>query len=228
VAALNHWKTENFNGNQVTSIASKVRGRSMNDIGKESPADIELIQQTLDGQTESFGLLVCRYQQRLYNGLVHMLRDEAEAEDATQEAFVLALTKLDSFRNQSAFFTWLYRIAFNAAISRMRKKRPVLSLQQDLTDSGMKLRGDTERPEDRMCRAEDIELIRSGLSRLAEQHRAILVLREIEGLSYEEISKILKLPIGTVRSRLHRARLQLKEELDTLIGVDSSAFDGTA
>lgn len=202
----------------------------MNDIGlneSSSASDQELIQQTLDGQTDAFGHLVRRYQQRLYNGLVHMLRDEVEAEDATQEAFVLALTKLDSFRGQSAFYTWLYRIAFNAAISRLRKKRPALSIQNDLASAGKSLAGDGEQPEERISRQEDIALIQNALGQLLEQHRAILVLREIEGLSYEEIAEILKLPIGTVRSRLHRARLQLKTEIELIVGADSGAAPST-
>ncbi len=193
----------------------------MNETGDKLQADQELIQQTLDGNTEAFGQLVHRYQQRLYNGLVHMLQDAAEAEDATQEAFVLALTKLDSFRGNSAFFTWLYRIAFNAAVSRMRKRRPVVSLQRELIEGTSWFRNEAEQPEDRMKREEDVQLVQSALQQLIEEHRAILVLREIEEMSYEQISEILDLPIGTVRSRLHRARLQLKQEIESLVGEGS-------
>ena len=195
----------------------------MNEIGSSAVSDQQVIDQTLGGETEAFGHLVRKYQQRLYNSLVHMLRDEAEAEDATQEAFVLALTKLDSFKGQSAFFTWLYRIGFNAAISRMRKKRPSLSIQQDLSETAGMIPGVDSRPDQKICREEDVELVNKALGLLPEQHRAILVLREIDGCSYEEISEVLKLPIGTVRSRLHRARSQLKQEIEMLLGRNSSA-----
>ncbi len=202
------------------NMATSIR---MNEIGSSAVSDQQVIDQTLGGETEAFGHLVRKYQQRLYNSLVHMLRDEAEAEDATQEAFVLALTKLDSFKGQSAFFTWLYRIGFNAAISRMRKKRPSLSIQQDLSETAGMIPGVDSRPDQKICREEDVELVNKALGLLPEQHRAILVLREIDGCSYEEISEVLKLPIGTVRSRLHRARSQLKQEIEMLLGRNSSA-----
>ncbi|HMO16133.1 MAG TPA: sigma-70 family RNA polymerase sigma factor [Pirellulaceae bacterium] len=181
------------------------------------PKDEELIQSTLMGDADAYGQLVIRYQQRLYNSLVQLMRDTIEAEDATQEAFVLALRKLDSFRGQSSFFTWLYRIAFNSAVSRMRKKRPDLTSHQDMSKLEEWKGSSSELPEDRLNREENVLLVQTALGRLNEEHRAILVLREIDEMSYEDLSRVLDLPIGTVRSRLHRARLQLKQEIEFLM-----------
>ena len=94
----------------------------------ENRDDIELIQQTLNGRTEAFGDLIHRYQNRLYNGMVHLVRNEIEAEDVVQEAFVLAMTKLASFKGHSQFYTWLYRIAYNTAVTRIRRRKPTVSL----------------------------------------------------------------------------------------------------
>ena len=135
------------------------------------------------------------------------------AEDVVQEAFVLALTRLESFRGHSSFFTWLYRIAFNTAISHQRRKRPVVSVQRDLPDQGSTLSDQGTMPGDRLDQQERAAILMAALERLSQEHRAILVLREMEGLCYEEIADILDLPIGTVRSRLHRARSQLRCEM---------------
>jgi len=204
-------------------------------------SDEALIRLTIQGQSAAYGQLVKRYQRRLYHSLLQMLRDETEAEDATQEAFVLALVKLKSFRGNSSFFTWLYRIAFNAAISGMRKKRPQLMSDQELmaapygnVASFSDTRSDAESPETILQRREDVQMVQAGLARLADEHRAILVLREIEDFSYDEIAEILSLPLGTVRSRLHRARTQLKLEIERMLSesglpnpVENSPGGGT-
>ena len=96
--------------------------------------DQVLISQTLAGQTSAFGELVRKYQNRLFNGMVHMLRNEAEAEDVVQDAFILALTRLETFHGNSAFFTWLYRIAYNVAVSRIRRRKPTVSLTANAND----------------------------------------------------------------------------------------------
>ena len=183
--------------------------------------DQQLIRETLDGKPEAFGSLIQKYQNRLYNGMVHVLRNEVEAEDVVQDAFVLAYTKLNTFKGKSAFFTWLYRIAYNAAITRIRRRRPTVSLEGkdegqrlDFPDAG-------SAPSDRMQRDEQSVQLNQALEKLSEEHRSILVLREMEDMDYEAISEILDLPIGTVRSRLHRARGQLKEQLEIIMGSDA-------
>lgn len=184
---------------------------------KVKPSDIELIDNTLSGDQAAFGELVCRYQDRLYNMVTHTIGCAVEAEDVVQEAFVQAFTKLSSFRRDSAFYTWLYRIAINAAISRRRKKRPSISVEQHQEASGSEPMDDAEMPTERLEREESVAQVHTALDQLNEQHKAILVLREIEGFCYEEISEILDLPIGTVRSRLHRARSHLKEQLEPML-----------
>jgi RNA polymerase sigma-70 factor (ECF subfamily) len=177
--------------------------------------DQNLIRCTLAGQQEAFGQLVCKYQDRLYNGLVQILRSEADAEDAVQDAFVLAFTKLDSFQGKSAFFTWLYRIGYNVAISRIRRRKQTVSLSGD-GERQFDFESDGPAPADRMEQDEDSRQLTAALDRLSDDHRSILVLREMEEMDYDAISEVLDLPIGTVRSRLHRARSALREELESM------------
>jgi RNA polymerase sigma-70 factor, ECF subfamily len=175
--------------------------------------DARLIDLVLQGDSAAFGLLVRRYQDRLFTALVHIASSRDEAEDVAQDAFIQAYLKLSTFARNSSFYTWLYRIAFNTAISRRRRKRVENSIEQAKDAVGDEPADRGDMPHDRLMREERGELIRRALGEISEEHRAILVLREIEGCDYEEISRILELPVGTVRSRLHRARLQLKEQL---------------
>lgn len=179
--------------------------------------DSLLIEHALEGDAASFGLIVSKYQDRLFNSLFHSLGCREEAEDVAQEAFVAAYVKLSSFKQNSAFYTWLYRIAFNTAISRRRKKRPNRSVdsQKELTGSEPIDPGDT--PEGALERSERIDQVQTALQQLGDEQRSILVLREMEDCSYEEISSILEIPVGTVRSRLHRARAQLRDELKKIL-----------
>lgn len=180
--------------------------------------DSKLIAQTITGEVEAFGALVDRYQPRLFNAMVHFLRDKTEAEDVVQDAFVLAMTKLDSFKGNSQFYTWLYRIAHNVAISKLRKKRPTMSLDYGTNDDpspGFGIADDGGQPGDRLEKEEQIQILMKAMERLSEEHRSILILREMEGMDYEAIAGVLQLPVGTVRSRLHRARATLREIMET-------------
>ncbi len=179
--------------------------------------DQQLIQATLDGNSEVFGQLICKYQNRLYNGLVQMLRSESDAEDVVQEAFILAYTKLSSFQGNSAFFTWLYRIGYNVAITKLRRRKPTVSLENRDDETQFQLPGNTPLPDAELERQEQTEQLMEALDRLSEEHRSILVLREMEEMDYDAISEILDLPIGTVRSRLHRARSHLKQQLELIM-----------
>ena len=181
--------------------------------------DNQLIAKTIAGEQEAFGQLIHKYQPRLFNAMVHFLRNQAEAEDVVQDAFVLALTKLESFKGNSQFYTWLYRIAHNAAISKLRKKRPTMSLNQGTGDEqspGFSVPDDGERPGERMEKDEQIQCLMEAMERLSDEHRSILILREMEGMDYEAIAGVLQLPVGTVRSRLHRARGCLREMMETM------------
>jgi RNA polymerase sigma-70 factor (ECF subfamily) len=134
-----------------------------------------------------------------------------------QEAFVQAFVKLDTFQRSSAFFTWLYRIAFNAAISQRRRRKPTVSVEETREVSGREPIDNGRAPGDRLEQEERVDQVRRALATLSEEYRAVLVLREMDGCDYETISEMLDLPIGTVRSRLHRARMQMREELKTVL-----------
>lgn len=179
--------------------------------------DQTLIQATLAGDREAFGGLVLRYQDRLFNSLILVLGCEADAQDVTQDAFVQAFRRLDSFRGQSSFYTWLFRVGRNLAISRLRSRRKTASLSGH-DGSNLDLPGTEPGPDAPLEVAESIQQLQAALARLSEEHRSIVVLRELEGMDYDAIATALDIPVGTVRSRLHRARSQLKMELEA-IGV---------
>lgn len=182
--------------------------------------DLSLIEATLQGQTSAFGQLVQKYQDRLFNSLVYALGDPEEAKDVLQEAFVQALLKLESFHQCSSFYTWLYRIAFNIVASwRRRKRLDRVSLDQIRASSGQEPVDPAPDPEGHLDRDDCCRQVQEALQQLPEEYRTILVLREIEGYCYETIAEILNLPIGTVRSRLHRARCQLRQVLKQRIAL---------
>lgn len=182
--------------------------------------DFQLIDDALAGRPSAFGDLVLRYQDRLYNTLVHVTGSVDDARDLVQEAFVQALVKLSSFQRGSAFYTWLYRIALNLAISRRRRRKSTASLDEIRQASGDEPVGRLDAPADRLERQERAEQVQAALARLSEEHRSVLVLREIDGYCYEEIAEMLEVPVGTVRSRLHRARLMLRDELKEVLQED--------
>jgi RNA polymerase sigma-70 factor (ECF subfamily) len=182
-------------------------------IGGIVKEDSLLIDETLAGDPAAYGQLVQKYQDRLFNTLYHALGSREEAEDVVQDAFVQAYVKLENFQRTSAFYTWLYRIAFNVSVSRRRRKRPEISVEQTRDKTGTEPVSSSEEVSANLEREEGAQQVHAALAQLSEQHRKILVLREMEGCCYESIAEMLDLPVGTVRSRLHRARLQLKEEL---------------
>jgi RNA polymerase sigma-70 factor (ECF subfamily) len=182
--------------------------------------DFQLIDDALAGRPSAFGDLVLRYQDRLYNTLVHVTGSVEDARDLVQEAFVQALVKLNSFQRNSAFYTWLYRIALNLAISRRRRRKPTVSVDEIRHVSGEEPVGRDDAPADRIEREERAGQVQAALARLTEEHRSVLVLREIDGYCYEEIAEMLDVPVGTVRSRLHRARLMLRDELKDVLQED--------
>lgn len=175
--------------------------------------DFQLIDETLAGDRNAFGSLVLRHQDRLFTALVHVLGSRSDAEDVVQDAFVQAFLKLPTFQRTSAFYTWLYRIAFNLAVSQRRKRRPELSVEETREYGGDEPVANHSDVSAHVEREEGVAQIRAALARLSDEHRAILVLRELEGCDYETIAGMLDLPVGTVRSRLHRARSQLREIL---------------
>jgi RNA polymerase sigma-70 factor (ECF subfamily) len=179
--------------------------------------DVRLIAATLAGDRAAFGRLVRHHQDRLFNTLMHVTGSREDAEDVVQDTFVQAFARLERFEQRAQFYTWIYRIAFNIWATYRRRRRPQLSIDGARDGAGITLSDRTEAPPIQLERREQISLVRSALAALAEDARTILVLREIDGCCYEEIAEILSLPVGTVRSRLHRARLQLKRQLEEVL-----------
>lgn len=185
--------------------------------------DASLIAATLAGDSAAFGDLVRTYQDRLFNSLLRLFGSADDAADIVQDAFVQAYVKLDSFRGNSAFYTWLYRIAFNLAMSKRRRDHREASLDQMKLILGSEPVDGQPAVDSAMLQHERANLVHSALAELSFEHRQILVLREIDGCSYEEIAEILSLPVGTVRSRLFRARLEIRDLLTPRLHIERIA-----
>ena len=183
-------------------------------------SDQELIAASLARDTAAFGELVTRYQNRLHHSLVHVVGSAEDAKDVAQETFVLAFQKLSTFRGDAQFYTWLYRIALNASVTFRRKNRSLgASLdaaKERIGSEPSDARADSQ-PEQPIEQAERQHLVREALSQMTEEFRIPLVLAEIDGLKYEQIAELLKCPIGTVRSRIHRGRAELRDKLRRLL-----------
>ena len=177
--------------------------------------DRRLIADCLGGQRDAFGELVSRYQARLYNAALRLVQSPDDAADVVQDAFLSAYQAIHTFKGDAEFFTWLYRIAFNTAISLKRKKRPAVSLEAHTGETGIDPDDQSEyvKPGAALERSEDERQLNEAIARLSPEHREVLLLKDIEGLKYEDIAELLGVPIGTIRSRLHRARLELRDLL---------------
>lgn len=182
--------------------------------------DAQLIAQTLSGKSAAFGQLVEKYQDRLYNTMVHAVGSPEDALDIVQEALVQAFVNLETFQQASAFYTWLYRIAFNVAASQRRRRRPSVSVEQVQQSCGDEPVDGQAGPEQQAEQQERCRQVQQAIATLGEEYRAVLILREIDGCCYETIAEILDIPVGTVRSRLHRARLQLRQQLKEVLTID--------
>jgi len=179
--------------------------------------DHTLIRLVLEGNTSAFDVIVRRYNTKVYSLAYRLLNSVEDAEDVAQDTFSQAFKGLGSFRGTSKFYTWLFRITYNLAISQRRKRKPALSLNSQTDSQGeITLPSDDASPMKNMEDEEGKSLMDKALGMLSLDHRAGLVLKEIEGFSYEEIALSLGVPVGTVRSRLHRARLELRAILEKL------------
>ncbi|QDT03350.1 ECF RNA polymerase sigma factor SigW [Rubripirellula lacrimiformis] len=176
----------------------------------------QLIDRALDGDRDAFTELVQVNQDRLFASMLQVTGSPDEAEEVVQEAFIRAFMKLDTFQRNSQFFTWLYRIAFNSALSRRRRKRARVSLDQCRENSGLEITDSGDAVDEPMLRRERVAMVRQAMKTLTDEHRSILVLREMDENTYEDIAEILEISIGTVRSRLSRARNQLKLSLEAM------------
>lgn len=195
-------------------------------------SEAELVRLARQGDESAFALLVEQNQSRIYNLALRMTRNPDDAAELTQEAFLNAWRGLSKFQGESSFSTWLYRLTSNLCIDFLRreKRRSGLSMTVSLDDEEEGRQADVpdERfsPEQSAERREVQELIRAGLRSLSEEHRRVLVLRELDGLSYAEIAQLLGLEEGTVKSRIARARLALRKYL-IVTGNFSSASSST-
>lgn len=185
--------------------------------------DQTLVERAQRGDKQAFGLLVSKYQRKLARLLSRLIRDPAEVEDVAQETFIKAYRALPSFRGDSAFYTWLYRIGVNTAknylVSQGRRAPTATEIESEEAESyqeGEQLR-DINTPERVLLSKQIGETVNVAMEALPEELRTAIVLRELEGLSYEEIANIMDCPIGTVRSRIFRAREAIAERLRPLL-----------
>ena len=173
----------------------------------------EIIERVLGGDTEAFSELVTRYEKTVYNLALRMVGDRTDAADMAQEAFVKAWTNLPSYRGESKFSAWLYRITTNVCLDFLRHKnrRPQVSLStsDDDEERQLDIPDPKSMPEELLMKKLGMEAVHRGLERLPPKHRQILVMRELGGLSYSEIAAQLSLEEGTVKSRIFRARKNL-------------------
>ncbi|MGB0760023.1 MAG: RNA polymerase sigma factor [Rubripirellula sp.] len=178
--------------------------------------ETQLIDLAVQGDRSAFTALVEMNQERLFASMIQVTGSPDEAEEVVQEAFIRAFIKLDTFQRNSQFFTWLYRIAFNSALTRKRRNRVRVSLDHWRESNGLEVADPADAVDEPMLRQERVNRVRAAIQILSEDHRTILVLREMQERSYEDIAEILEISIGTVRSRLSRARNQLKVTLEAM------------
>ncbi len=187
--------------------------------------DQQLVERAQRGDKHAFELLIIKYQRRLARLISRFVRDAAEVEDVTQEAFIKAYRALPGFRGESAFYTWLYRIGINSAKNYLlaaKRRVPTTTFfdaddAEDFEDGGLLREVNT--PENELMSKQVVEVVNASLQQLPDDLRTALTLREIEGLSYEEIATVMNCPIGTVRSRIFRAREAIAENLRPLLGT---------
>ena len=174
--------------------------------------EVQLIKKAQHGDRDAFAQLLERYEKQVYHQVLRMVSSPEDAADMTQEAFLKVWQGLPSFQGDSSFSTWLYRLTNNVCIDflrREKKRRGDASLDDEERDLASALADPAPTPEQKLEQQELHKAVAEGLDRLSEEHRQVLVLREINGLSYEEIGRVLDLTPGTVKSRIARARLTL-------------------
>ena len=188
-------------------------------------SDIDLVKRVQKGDKKAFDPLVIKYQQRIANLISRFIRDQDEVLDVTQEAFIKAYRALPNFRGDSQFYTWLYRVAINTAknhLATLSRRPPQGDIEAEIAeqmDMGIRLK-EQETPE-RLAEEADLKaVILEAVDQLPEELKTALTLREIDGLSYDEIAEAMDCPIGTVRSRIFRAREAVDKAIKPLMGHD--------
>lgn len=191
----------------------------------DSELDQELVERAQKGDKRAFELLVMKYQRKLARLLSRMVRDAAEVEDISQETFIKAYRALPGFRGESAFYTWLYRIGVNTAknylVARKRRAPTTTSFDNEEAEGfeEAELLRETATPETELQSKQIAQAVNQAVDALPEDLRTAITLREIEGLSYEEIAQMMDCPIGTVRSRIFRAREAIAVKIRPMLGT---------
>jgi RNA polymerase sigma-70 factor (ECF subfamily) len=226
----------NYNGLSATGRTLLPAGgfTTTHDQGQKNPrmgdreVDQQLVERAQRGDKRAFELLVAKYQRKLGRLLSRMVRDQAEVEDVTQEAFIKAYRALPSFRGDSAFYTWLYRIAINTAknylVALGRRAPTTTEFDNEDAENFEEAEGlrDSATPESELHGKQIAATVNRAVEALPEDLRTAITLREIDGLSYEEIAGVMNCPIGTVRSRIFRAREAIAAELRPLLDIDEN------
>jgi len=193
--------------------------------------EIDLFRLAQTGDRGAFGQLAIRLQDRLYNAIVRVVGDREEARELTQETFVKALTKIETFRGEAQPYTWMFRIGVNLAISHLRKVQRRRTFSLDAPRNGSQHGSEQESslidrlsregeasPSSAMEKREEAEQVLAAMGRLDAEYRAILVMRDVEAMDYQQMADTLNVPLGTLKSRLFRARLALREQLVAEMG----------
>ena len=216
----------------MTQQASKILNSDKIEVGLDENQNIfdelSLVDKCQQGDIDAFGQLVSAYQNRIYNVVIRMGNSPADAEEVTQEAFLKAFEKIATFKKGSMFYTWVFKIATNIAISKSRRAKKVsfYSLQgsQNSANSNNSDQDfssfaavSNDKPENATVSSETADLIQSALDTLEESQKMVVILRDIEGMDYAKIALVLDLPVGTIKSKLHRARTILREKLADLV-----------
>jgi len=176
--------------------------------------DSAIVEKVLAGDGQSFEMLILKYQSKLFATALNILKNRELAEDITQEAYMKAFQKLDTLKNRDQFYPWLKRIAINLSFNHFERAKRVLDVENEDDDTSFFDRiPDGESPEELIVKDELKKYVRNFVDALPDKLRVVVVLREIEEMSYDEISEIMGIPLGTVRSRLFNARQLIKERL---------------
>lgn len=175
-----------------------------------------IIEKIKKGDLESYSLLINEYQNDIYSLCLSIVKNVDDAMDMTQEAFLIAFENIKNFKGEAKFSTWLYKIAYNLCINYMKRKGELLILDdEDLFN--VEIEDKTSSIWEKIEKDERVKLVKEGLGRIKDDDRLIIELKDIKGLSYEEISMILSCPMGTVKSRLYRARENLKKVVEDIM-----------
>ena len=191
----------------------------------ESELDQALVERVQNGDKKAFDLLVRKYQHKIVSVVTRYVSDWSEAQDVAQEAFIRAYRAIGAFRGDSAFYTWIYKIAINTAKNQLVSKgrRPPIgdiAIEDAVQLDGASQLRDRATPERELLRQEIEQTVFNTVEELPEELRTAITLREVDGLSYEEIAEAMNCPIGTVRSRIFRAREAIDERLRPLLSAD--------